>query len=168
MNLESFGLSWTEAATVSLTAVGLYLVFLALVRVLGPRILTPMSSLDVIVVITMGAVLGRAILGVSTDLSGGAVALVSLLAIQAAFSKLRRWNRAEHLLRSRPVALVHEGVVLTENVARIRLDADDLWARLRLAGFRSPDDVALMTMESTGQISVIRRGEPIEIGRAHV
>lgn len=162
MTPESYGLTWQDALTIAATAVGLYVLFLGLVRVLGQRILSTMSSLDVIVVITMGAVLGRAILGVSTDLLGGAVAVVSLLVIQAVFSQLRRWPPTEHLVRTRPVVLVHDGWLLAENLRRTHLDEADLWARLRVSGVRSPDEVALMTMESTGQISLIRRGEPID------
>lgn len=162
MNLDSFGMSWQDAITVAATAVGLYLLFLVLVRLLGQRILTSRSSLDVMLVITLGAVLGRAILGASTDLMGGAVAVLSLLLIQAVFSRLRRWRPTEHLVRLRPVVLIWNGTILEDHVQRTRLDDADLWARMRLVGVGSPDEVALMTMESTGEISVLRRGEPID------
>lgn len=162
MNLGSFGMSWQEAFTVAATSVGLYLLFLALIRLLGQRILSTMSSLDVIVVITMGAVLGRAILGISTTLLGGAVAVVSLLVIQAGVAQLRRWGPTEHLVRTQPVVLIKDGVILRDNVRRTHVDDADLWARLRLAGVRSPAEVALLTLESTGQISLIRAGQPID------
>lgn len=161
-SLDGFGISWGEAATVALTAVGLYVLFIGVVRVLGQRVLGTMSSLDVIVVITMGAVLGRAILGFSTDLLGGAVALLTLLLIQALFSQLRRWPPTEHLVRSRPVALVVNGKLHEANLRRSHVDTLDVWARMRAAGVTSPDQVALMVLESTGQVSVVRAGEPID------
>lgn len=162
MDADGFGISGQEAATVALTAIGLYILFVAVVAVLGQRVLSSMSSLDVIVVITMGAVLGRAILGISTDLLGGAIAMLTLLAIQALFAQLRRWEPTERLFRRRPVALVVNGVLHSENLKRSHVEPLDVWARMRVAGVSNPDQVALMVLESTGLVSVIRAGEPID------
>ena len=162
MDVTDFGLTWHEAFTVAGTAVGLYLLFVIVVRLLGQRMLGTMSSIDVIVVITMGAVLGRAILGISTDLLGGAVALLTLLAIQAVFWQMRRWPPTERLVRNPPMALVVDGRFHEQNLRRTHLDQSDVWARMRVAGIRSPDEIALMVLESTGQVSVIRAGGPVD------
>lgn len=155
--MDHYLISVGEAVTVAVTAAVLYVVFVLLIRLLSQRVLTAMSSLDVIVVITMGAVIGRAILGVSTDLAGGVVALVTLFVIQAMFALARRWGRVGWLLRNLPLALIADGEVLGENLRRARLEPEDLWSRLRIAGVSGPQEVAAMVLESSGQISVVRR-----------
>jgi len=162
MRFNEFGLTWQAALTVVLTAVGLYLLYIIVVRLLGQRVLGTMSSLDVMVVITMGAVLGRAILGDSTDLLGGSIALLTLLVIQALFHQLRRWRSTEALLRNAPLALVVDGVVHEANLKRAHVDPQDLWARMRMAGVHDPGQVALMVLESTGQISLLHKGGAID------
>ncbi len=57
------GLSWTDAATVVVSTVGIYLGFLVLLRIVGQRALAAMSSFDFAAAIALGAVMGRAILG---------------------------------------------------------------------------------------------------------
>ncbi|MFV0254201.1 MAG: DUF421 domain-containing protein [Beutenbergiaceae bacterium] len=162
MEVQEFTPGWQDLSTVVLTAVMLYVVFIAVVRILGQRVLGTMSSLDVLVVITMGAVLGRAILGVSTNLAGGIVAMLTLLAIQALFAQLRKWPRTKHFVRNRPIALVVDGRVLQQNLDRCHIEQSDLSARMRVAGVRSVDEIALMVLESTGQVSLVRSGAPVD------
>ncbi len=53
------GLSWTEAATVVVSTVAMYLAFLILIRIVGQPALAAMSSFDFAAAIALGAVMGR-------------------------------------------------------------------------------------------------------------
>ena len=57
------GLSWTDAISVVLSAIGVYLAFLILIRIVGQRALAAMSSFDFAARIAVGAIMGRAVLG---------------------------------------------------------------------------------------------------------
>jgi hypothetical protein len=57
------GLSWTDAATVVVSTVGIYLAFLVLLRIVGQHAVAAMSSFDFAAAIAFGAVLGRTVLG---------------------------------------------------------------------------------------------------------
>ncbi|WHF21465.1 hypothetical protein QJS66_14720 [Kocuria rhizophila] len=48
---------------VALSAAGIYVVFLVFVRLPGQRVLSAMSTFDVVVTVMLGAVAGRVILG---------------------------------------------------------------------------------------------------------
>ena len=52
--------------------------------------------------------------------------------------------------------------ILADNLSKSHVDHDELIAKLRSAGIRNRDEVACAILESTGQISVIRRGAPID------
>ena len=86
------GLSWTDAVSVVLSAIGVYLAFLILIRIVGQRALAAMSSFDFASTIAVGAIMGRAVLGYTPTLSAGVLGMATLFALQSAFGKVR-WNR---------------------------------------------------------------------------
>src|SRR5436305_1558716 len=92
------GLQWADAASVVVSAVGVYLGFLILIRLIGQRALASMSSFDVAAVIALGAVMGRAVLGYTPTLLGGLLGMVTLFALQAGFSLARRSGRLDRAL----------------------------------------------------------------------
>ncbi|MFV0426770.1 MAG: YetF domain-containing protein [Beutenbergiaceae bacterium] len=65
-------------------------------------------------------------------------------------------------MRNRPLALVIDGRIHEANLKRSHIEHSDLWARMRIVGVHSPDEVALMVLESTGQVSLVRAGAPLD------
>ena len=86
------GLSWTDAISVVLSAIGVYLAFLILIRIVGQRALAAMSSFDFAATIAVGAIMGRAVLGYTPTLGAGVLGMATLFALQSAFGRVR-WNR---------------------------------------------------------------------------
>ena len=155
------GLSWAEAATVVVSTIGVYLTFLVLVRIVGQRALATMSNFDFAAAVALGAVMGRVILGYTPTLLAGVIGLSTLFALQALFGVVRRSPRAEAVLTNLPLLLMTDGRVLDENLRKAHIVENELREKLRLAGVRRYDDVALVILERTGAISVLRRGETI-------
>jgi len=52
--------------------------------------------------------------------------------------------------------------VLEDNLRLARLGREELWAQLRLAGVHRRDQVLAVVMETTGDVSVLRAGEPFD------
>ncbi|MFD1213102.1 DUF421 domain-containing protein [Arthrobacter sp. GCM10027362] len=161
---EDYGLGWADVLRIVVSAVALYAVVLLVIRVLGQRTLATMSSFDLAAVIALGAVIGRAILGYTPTLAAGLVGLVTLLALQALSGQIRRFRGAAHLVSSRPILLMAGRRMLRENMVRAHVAEEEMLAKLRLAGIRHTSEVACVVLESTGQISVLRRGQPISPG----
>lgn len=151
-----------QGVLVILSTAGIYLAFVALVRLLGQRALARMSSSDLATVVALGAVLGRAALGYTPTLSAGLLALATLFAMQALAGQLQRWNRSSKLLNNPPILLMSGSEVLRSNLKQTHLVEEELWPRLRLAGIRNRSEVACVILEPTGEISVIKRGAPLE------
>ncbi|WP_277453841.1 YetF domain-containing protein [Janibacter sp. DB-40] len=155
---------WIEpshAISVVLSAVGIYLAFLMLVRLFGARVLTGMGTFDAVVVITLGAVAGRVILGDPPTLAAGVIGLTCLFAMEAAVGELRRTIRGARWVNAGAVVLMAGDDVLLENLRAAHVTRSELNAALRHAGVRHHREVACVVFESTGRITVLRRGELI-------
>lgn len=161
---HEYGLTWADALRVVISAIALYTAVLLVIRVLGQRTLATMSSFDLAAIIALGAVIGRAILGYTPTLAAGLLGLVTLLALQSVTGQIRRLRRGAQLVNSRPVLLMAGEEMLQDNLARSHVVEEEVRAKLRLAGIRHPSEVACVVLESTGQISVLRRGQPIDPG----
>ena len=81
------GVDAPGALAVVASAVGIYLAFLLMVRVLGQRVLSRLSTFDAVVVVMLGAVAGRAVLGDTPTLAAGVLGLGTLFALEAGFGR---------------------------------------------------------------------------------
>ncbi|WP_324651721.1 DUF421 domain-containing protein [Georgenia sp. H159] len=159
---ELLWISPTEALAVVLATIGMYLAMLIFVRVLGPRVLSGMSSFDLVAVIAFGSVIGRAALGETPRLAAGVVALATLLALQGVVGVVRRLRWGALAVASHPVLLMAGSQVIEQHMRRCHVQPGELQSRLRMAGIRHPGEVAAVIFEPTGAVSVLRRGERID------
>ncbi len=159
--LDRLGVTWDQAGLVVLATVGIYVTFLVLLRLAGPRALANMSSFDLAAAIALGAVVGRVVLEDTPTLLAGVIGLCMLFALQAFFGLLRRSPRADAALTNPPLLLMANGELLADNLRKAHLVENELKAKLRLAGIRRYEDVACVILERTGAISVLPRGETI-------
>lgn len=159
---ELLWLSPLEALAVVLATAGMYVAMVLIVRMLGQRVLSGMSSFDLAAVIAFGSVIGRAALGDTPRLGGGLVALATLVIMQALAGQLRLAKWGDLALSRHPVLLMAGPEIQQENLHRCHLTPSDLQSALRTAGVRQPDEVAAVVFEPTGRISVLRGGRPID------
>jgi uncharacterized membrane protein YcaP (DUF421 family) len=153
--------SWGEAGSVVVSAVGVYLGFLVLVRLAGQRLLSAAGLGDLAAALALGAIMGRTILGYTPTLTAGLLGMATLLVMHTTYTLARRSPRFGRLLSRPPILLVADGRVLHDNLRRARMREDDLRHKLRQASVRRYDEVAAAVLEPTGGLSVLRRGEPI-------
>lgn len=152
----------TQGATVIIATAGMYVVFVVLVRLLGQRALARMSSTDLATVVALGAVIGRAALGYTPTLGAGVLALITLFAAQALAGQIRRWSRTARVLDNPPLLIMAGDEIVTKNMRRSHLVEDELWRAVRLAGIRNRSELACVILEPTGELSVVRRGQPLD------
>lgn len=63
----------------------------------------------------------------------------------------------DRLLEGSPTVLVRDGVFERGAMRREHMNENDVRAELRLRGVSDPEEVELATLESDGEVSVIRR-----------
>lgn len=147
---------------VVLSAIGIYLGFMVLVKIFGSRVLSSMTASDAVVVIMFGAVGGRVILGHPPTLAAGLIGLFTLMLLEAAFGTLRRYTGWGRRLDRSPVLVVADGQLLPVNMRRCHVSRTDVYSAVRRAGLGSLDGVQAMILEPTGTLSVIRTGQPLD------
>jgi len=152
---EQFQISPETAATVVVTTVGIYLTFIVLVRFVGPRSLSSLSSFDFACMIAFGAVLGRTVLLEDPSLMIGVVALLSFFAMQGLLGILRQSRRLDRWINRPPVVLVAKGSLLPENMRRAHVVEDEIRYVLRRAGVRRLQDVRCVILERNGSLTVV-------------
>ncbi|GAB3271696.1 DUF421 domain-containing protein [Arthrobacter pigmenti] len=159
---ENLSINPLEAALVVISAVGMYFTFLILIRLLGQRVLASMSSFDLAAIIALGSIAGRSILGYTPTLTAGVIGVGTLLAMQAITGRIRQSRRGSAIVSNRPLLLMAGREVMADNLHRAHMVEDELHAKLRQAGVRTTSEVACVVLESTGAVSVLRRGELID------
>ncbi|MGV8846251.1 DUF421 domain-containing protein [Tessaracoccus sp.] len=160
--LEQMLLTPTEGLIVVISTVALYWGFILIIRVLGQRALARISSPDLATVVALGAVLGRSALGYTPTLGAGLLALVTLFAMQALAGQIRRLTVYPQALNNVPWLLMAGETAIEENLRRTHLAPDEMMSQIRLHGVRHLTEVACVVLEPTGEISVLRRGIPLD------
>ena len=155
-----FGMRPLGAVAVVLSTALLYVAFAGLLRWYGQRLFASASSFAVAIATVLGAVVGRATLGRTPTLGGGVLALGTLFVIGTVVGQVRR-SRPTPESRHRAVAVMVDGEIDRDALRSRRVDELTVWTALRSAGVRDPAEVALVVLEATGQLSVIRAGDPI-------
>ncbi|HEY0373424.1 MAG TPA: YetF domain-containing protein [Amnibacterium sp.] len=150
------GISEPEAAAVVIAAAVVYAVAVAVLRLIGARAAARLRTADVAVLVVVGAVLGRAVIGVQPTLAAGLVAIGTLVILRLATGLLER-SALRALVTVRPLLLIGGGEPVQHHLRRARVDDEDLRVALRLAGIATIGEVAAAVLEPNGAISVARR-----------
>ena len=159
---ELLWISPLEAVAVVLGTAGMYATMVIIIKLVGQRVISSMSSFDVAAVIAFGSVLGRAALGEAPRLAAGILSLATLVAMQAIAGVVRTAHRGGRLIVSKPVLLMAGSTVIEENMRHCHVVLAELQSRLRQAGIRHRGEVAAVVFEPSGAISVLRRGDGID------
>ena len=159
--LEPFGASWSELAAIAVSAVAVYVAVIVLTRLAGVRALAKMSSFDFAATVAVGSTVASTALG-SSPLANGVVALAMLYGLQYAVATLRRRGLLGGVVDNEPILLMAGPEVLEGNLRHARVSRSELWSQLRMAGVHSREQVYAVVMETTGDMSVLRNGQPFD------
>lgn len=146
--------------TIALRTTVIYFVVLVGLRLVGKREAGQMTSLDLAMLLLLANAVQNAMTGPDTSLTGGILAAATLLLVNAGVRRLG-WRRGvfRSWLVGTPRLLVRSGQILTGNLDKERLSADDLHQALREHGVASVKEVALAVLELDGSISVLKNDE---------
>ena len=145
---------------VAARAVVVYIVGVALVRIGKSRIVSRMTSLDVILGFILGSLLSRGITG-HASLSGTVAGSTAIVACHWAFTALTfKWHSLGTLLKGHVRLLVTDGVLQLDNMRRSHISSHDLEEAMRLKGVEDIREVRRAYKERNGEISVITSRQP--------
>ena len=127
------------------------------VRMVGLRAFSKMTSVDFVVTVANGSLLAGA--GQATSWSAflqATAAMATLLGVQYISARLRKSSgRFEALVQNFPVMLMRDGKILRAALDATRVSEDNLIAKLREANVLHLSEVRAVVLETTGNISVL-------------
>lgn len=153
------GISLPHAVGVVLSSSVLYMTFTIVLRLWGQRLYANRSGTGLAVVLVLGAIIGRSMLGPNATLLGGLLCLGTLLLLESSFGTGRRAGLFGH---RRAVVVFHNGKFDRRALRRFHLDERIIWARLRHAGITHLDHVHALVLETDGTISILRSGHDVD------
>jgi uncharacterized membrane protein YcaP (DUF421 family) len=149
---------------VVLSGVGIYIVLLLLTRLTGLRSFSKMSSFDFAITVAFGSIIASTLLTKEPSLANGVLGLGVLYGIQYLISKGRRLtDTVERLVDNVPLLLMAGEEVLSKHLDEARITEDDLRVNLRKAGINHPQQVLAVVLETTGDMSVLKTSDKVDL-----
>ena len=138
----------------------MFIVMLILLRFTGMRSFSKGSVFDNVIIILLGAVLGRGVVG-GTPFFSALLGGITLLLIHKLISRLTFYNKwAGRHIKGNPTVLYREGRFLYNDMKDCDITEHDIYEELRLSLNRQNlDEIAEVLMERSGKISfVLKKG----------
>jgi uncharacterized membrane protein YcaP (DUF421 family) len=134
----------------------IFLMGLAVVRVGKNRMISRVTSFDVLFGFLMGSLLSRGVTG-GASLSGTLIACGTIAAVHWLLGAMCfYWHTFGILVKGQETLLVRNHEVIPENLRRTHLSDHDLQEELRLQGVDDLQQVRLAYQERNGEVSVLK------------
>lgn len=137
------------------------LVFVVLgivVRITGKRQIAQLSAFDLILIVTMGDLIGQTVLQEDYSLTAGLLAVLTFASLSMLFGLAMYWlPRSRPLLRGQPTVFLRDGKPDEEVMKYELIHRHDLDEAAREAGIRDLADIDLAVMETDGTFSFFTR-----------
>ena len=149
-------LNLASALGIMIRTLAVYLVVLVGLRISGKREIGQMTVFDLVVLLLIANAVQNAMVGPDTSLTGGILAAVVLLVVNALVSSLRlRSPFLRRLVEGTPTLLVLHGEVILQHMRKEGIDEESLLAALREHGVAEISEVEMAVLEIDGSISVV-------------
>src|SRR5471030_2758386 len=103
-------------------SVAVYIFILLAIRLFGKKELAQLSVIDLVFILLISNSVQNAMVGPDTSLVGGVIAASSLFVLNFILKYfLYRSSRLNKLVQGNPVMLVHNGMVLEDNLAKEKI-----------------------------------------------
>ncbi|HXR83486.1 MAG TPA: YetF domain-containing protein [Hanamia sp.] len=147
----------------SIRAFIIFFVALILIRFTGMRVFGIKSAFDTTIIIMLGAVLSRAVVGASPFIPT-IVASAVLVVIHKIIATISVSNRTvSHLVKGKHLLLYKDGTLNEKNMRKCSLSFGDVMEEVRLTlNQNNLDNIEEIYMERTGKISVIEKSKSVE------
>lgn len=144
--------------TVSLRIITVMPLFILVAIGLGKRHLAELSVFDFVVAVTMGSVAGADIADPEIHHGPTLYAIVAIGFLHVVFSRaILKYRNFGRLVTLDPTIVIQNGVVLKENLARVRYTVDELLYNLREKGIFELEEVDYALLEPSGNLSVLKK-----------
>ena len=143
---------------IALRALFLYVFVVVVMRVIGRRVLSSLTAVDLVLLIVLGDAIQQGLTQDDYSVTGAVIAVTTIGAVQVASSYVSfRSKRARKVIEGQPIVVIQDGKVLESNLKRERLTEDEVAEEMRMQQIASFHEVQWAILETNGQISFVKR-----------
>ena len=133
----------------------LYLVLIAVIRLMGKRQVGQMEPSEFVVTMLVANLASIPMQDGGIPLYSGLIPILTVLGVELVLSALSMYSVGlRRLLCGKPVILIENGRILRRNLRRTRISLDELTGQLREKDVLEPSSVQYAILETNGQLSV--------------
>lgn len=141
-----------------LRTIFLYALILAVFRIMGKKELGQLSMIDFVVTIMLAEMAVLAIENPSSPLLPNVLPMLVLMCIQITLGFLTlKSKKFRDLVDGKPTIIINKGKIDEEAMKKHRYNFDDLLLQLRGKDIRNITDVEFAVLETTGELSVLKK-----------
>ncbi len=159
---EWIGINMEGAMAAAITTTIIYLIFLFVVRILGARMLSSLTTFDTIMTLLFGSVVARTALGPVATLGAGITTFFTLIILHVTLGNIAHTRRGALMITNSAKLLMAGSTIIEKNMKATHTTHTELISKLRESGIHSVDEVAAVIMESSGKLSVLSRNRPLD------
>jgi uncharacterized membrane protein YcaP (DUF421 family) len=153
--------SWADVGRVIVVSTIIFIVIIAVMRLVGPQALAKMSPFDMVFTVMLGSVVATVAVTKGITIAEAVTAILTLLILQ----EIVRWAQSRfikvhHAVRQAPSVFVWNGQLLEDRLEADNLSADEVRAAVRKAGHASLSTVRIVVLENDGEWSVVPMDHP--------
>jgi uncharacterized membrane protein YcaP (DUF421 family) len=142
-----------------LRSIVLFVFVYALTRIIGRRELSSLEPFDLILLIVLGDAIQQGLTQDDYSVTGAVLVIGTLALLQVFTSVLSfRFPRLRPILEGEPVIVVEDGLPIEKNLRRERLTVEEIAAQARTQQIESLHEIKWAVLETSGQISFIKKG----------
>jgi uncharacterized membrane protein YcaP (DUF421 family) len=154
------GVFEVEYLIITFRIITILVLALVMTLIAGRRKIGELPVFDFLVIITLGSIIGADIADPEIHHLPTAYAVTLLISIHYLYSIVIIKNRkAGHLLTFEPVVIIENGEFIKSNLEKIKYSIDNIFMMLRDKGVFDIQEVEFAIIESTGQISVLKKSQ---------
>jgi uncharacterized membrane protein YcaP (DUF421 family) len=143
-----------------LRAIFLFFFVYVLTRAIGRRELASLEPFDLILLIVLGDAIQQGLTQDDYSVTG-AVLVIGTLALLQVFTSFLSYRvpRLRPILEGEPLIIVEDGKPIEKNLKRERVTIEEVAAQARIQQIESLEDVKWGVLETSGQISFIKKSD---------
>lgn len=139
------------------TPIAIFIAGYIFLRLSGKKSISQMNSFDLLFVLVVGTIVSEPL--VTKNPYKALYYGLFFTTLHVAFSYLSLNNKLRWVLVESPTVLLRNGDIDEQGLKTVKMTTDELLSELRVKGFTNPKDIAMVTMENSGQMSVIPKSE---------
>ncbi len=142
----------------ALRAAFLFFFVFMVTRLIGRRELSGLEPFDLILLIVLGDAIQQGLTQDDYSVTGALIVVSTLAGLQVFLSYVGfRFERLRPLLEGNPIVVVQDGKPIERNLRRERLAVEEVLEEARQQQISSLDEIAWAIVESSGNISFIKK-----------